>query len=68
MKANLLHFIRLQFLNGHILVPHKTRRLCSVVMSVKKDGAGSACNLGTVGVTYRTAVQKANAHQHLHVC
>jgi hypothetical protein len=27
MKVNLPHFIRLQFLNGHILVPHtrKTR-------------------------------------------
>jgi hypothetical protein len=25
MKVNLLHFIRLQFLNGHILVPHKIR-------------------------------------------
>jgi hypothetical protein len=25
MKVNLLHFIRLQFINGHILVPHKTR-------------------------------------------
>lgn len=25
VKVNLLHFIRLQFLNGHILVPRKTR-------------------------------------------
>ena len=25
MKVKLLRFIRLQFLNGHILVPHKTR-------------------------------------------
>jgi hypothetical protein len=73
MKVNLLHFIWLQFLNIHILVPHKTREYvfsddCSVTMSANKDGAGSVCDLGTVDVTYRTAVQKANEHQQLYVC
>jgi hypothetical protein len=45
MEVNLLHFIRLQFLNGHIIVPHKTRAHVfhddySVVMSANKGGAG----------------------------
>jgi len=49
------------------LVPHKTREYvfhddCSVVMSANEDGAGSVCDLGSVGVVHRTAVQKASAH------
>ena len=34
-------------------------------MFANKDGVGTVCDLGTVDVIYRTAVQKANAQNSL---